>query len=128
MLKITIHDTPDCLRFQLEGRLVGAWVAELEQCWRTAASIGGGRNVVIDLKDVTFIDDSGKRLLSGLRHKGATFSARDAMTRAIVEEVTSGGRLNPEHRKRIELSGVSMTAAHAGGSHREAAFSRTERE
>ena len=39
MLKITIHDSPEALTFQVEGKLVGAWAKELEQAWKTAASI-----------------------------------------------------------------------------------------
>ena len=39
MLRITVHDTPETLTFQLEGKLAGPWVRELEDCWqRTMAS------------------------------------------------------------------------------------------
>ena len=77
MLKITLHDRPESLRFQLEGRLIGAWVRELEQCWTTAASVRGDRKAVFDLTDVTFIDDSGKELLGRLAQDGAEFAADD---------------------------------------------------
>ena len=36
MLRITIHDDPGSLTFQLEGKLAGPWVAELEDCWQKA--------------------------------------------------------------------------------------------
>ena len=32
MLRITVHDNPESLTFQLEGRLAGPWVRELERC------------------------------------------------------------------------------------------------
>ena len=35
MLKITVYDTASQLRLALEGRLAGAWVWELDQCWHT---------------------------------------------------------------------------------------------
>jgi anti-anti-sigma regulatory factor len=90
MLRITLHDSPTVLRFQLEGKLVGPWVAELRRSWQTAWSVQAGRKLVIDLTDVAFIDDSGKQLLSELYELGAQFVARQPLTRAIVEQVQHG--------------------------------------
>jgi hypothetical protein len=36
MLKITMLDAGDRVRLELEGKLSGAWVPELEECWRTS--------------------------------------------------------------------------------------------
>ena len=88
MLRITLHDSPDALRFQLEGKLVGPWVSELEQSWRTASSVQADKKLIVDLKDVTFIDDSGKELLRRFCESGAEFIACEPLTRAIVEQVT----------------------------------------
>jgi hypothetical protein len=33
MLRITLHDNPESLTVQLEGRLAGPWVREVEDCW-----------------------------------------------------------------------------------------------
>ena len=35
MLRITIHDNLQALTFQLEGRLAGPWLRELEECWQS---------------------------------------------------------------------------------------------
>jgi hypothetical protein len=32
MLRITVHDNPGALTFQLEGKLAGPWVREVEEC------------------------------------------------------------------------------------------------
>jgi len=37
MLKITLQSDAGVAVFQLEGRLAGPWVKELERCWRSAA-------------------------------------------------------------------------------------------
>ena len=37
MLRITVHDTQQALTFQLEGRLAGPWVSEVEECWQRTA-------------------------------------------------------------------------------------------
>ena len=89
MLRITVHDSPAVLRFQLEGKLIGPWVAELRQSWLTAQSVRAGRQVVIDLSDVAFIDESGKELLREFCECGANFVACEPLTRAIVEQVQS---------------------------------------
>jgi anti-anti-sigma regulatory factor len=87
MLRITVHDSPTALRFQLEGKLIGPWVAELRQSWLTAQSVRSDRQVLIDLTDVAFIDDSGKELLRELCNSGAKFIACQPLTRAIVDQV-----------------------------------------
>jgi anti-anti-sigma regulatory factor len=71
MLKLTIHDNVEMLRFQLEGRLAGPWVQELEQCWKTASSTLGRRALQIDLRHVTDMDDAGRDLLLQLHASGA---------------------------------------------------------
>ena len=35
MLRITVHDKPQVLTLQLEGRLAGPWLRELEECWKS---------------------------------------------------------------------------------------------
>ena len=64
MLKITLHDSSEELRFKLEGKLAGLWVGELQQCWRTASSTTQGRNTIVDLRDVDFVDPEGQSLLA----------------------------------------------------------------
>lgn len=72
MLKLTIHDNMEMLRFHLEGELAGPSVQELEQCWRTASSTLGSRALQVDLRHVTDMDEAGRSLLLQLRAKGAS--------------------------------------------------------
>jgi hypothetical protein len=87
MLRITVHDNPESLRFQLEGRLAGPWVRELEDCWRRAPA-GRRPAVRFDLVGVTFIDAAGKAFLAAMHRQGAEFLAADCLTRAVVAEIT----------------------------------------
>jgi len=94
MLRITMHDSPAALTFQVEGRLVGAWAKELEQSWKGMAHARANRSAIIDLTGVLFIDAEGKRVLTSLFREGASFCTagrcRTAgpMTEAIVSEIT----------------------------------------
>jgi anti-anti-sigma regulatory factor len=88
MLRITVHENPESLTFQLEGRLAGPWVGEVEEC-RQRTWAGRRRPAVrFDLAGVTFIDAAGKAYLAAMHRQGAEFVAADCLTRAIVAEIT----------------------------------------
>lgn len=94
MLKITVHDEPEALTFQVEGKLIGAWARELEQCWKTASSIRGRKAPIVDLTETLFIDEEGRRVLAALFREGAFFRTAGPMTGSIVAEIT-GRSTNP---------------------------------
>jgi hypothetical protein len=89
MLRITVRTNPEFLTFQLEGRLAGAWVKELEHCLRETQ--GRGRKSVprFDLTGVTFIDPVGKAFLAASHAEGARFIAVGCLMKAIVAEITA---------------------------------------
>jgi anti-anti-sigma regulatory factor len=70
MLKITLHEASGPLRMELEGRLAGAWVCELEHCWHTAQACHPNRTLAVDLTGVTFIDQAGRYLLQWMHRDG----------------------------------------------------------
>ncbi len=88
MLRITMHDRPEALTLQVEGRLVGDWAKELECCWRSTAQVRNNRAPIIDLSGVLFIDDEGKRVLTTLFREGAFFRTAGPMTKEIVSGIT----------------------------------------
>jgi anti-anti-sigma regulatory factor len=89
MLRISVHDNPESVTFQLEGRLAGASVWEAEEC-RQRTLAGRHRPAVrFDLTGVTFIDESGKAYLAAMHQLGAEFFAADCLTKSIVAEFTS---------------------------------------
>lgn len=88
MLKITIHDGAKIFRLQLEGRLATAWVTELEQCWKTAASTLHSKALLINLEDVSFVDGAGMTLLAEMHRAGAKFTAATPYQQEIVAEIT----------------------------------------
>ena len=97
MLRITVHDNPRTLTFQVEGSLAGPGLRELEACWRGA--LAGRRKPVVrvDLTGATFIDAEGKACLKAMHRQGAELIAADCLTKAAVAEITQtpladGGR------------------------------------
>jgi hypothetical protein len=88
LLKITIHDGPEALTFQVEGKLIGAWARELEQCWKRAVSVPNRKALIVDLTETLYIDEEGKRVLQKLFRDGAFFRTAGAMTSSVVDEIT----------------------------------------
>ena len=86
MLRITTKTEALKTTFELEGKLAGAWVGELERCWR---EISSGQAVKVSLEAVTFIDDDGKKLLARLHESGAELNASGCMNKCIVQEIIS---------------------------------------
>jgi len=87
MLKITNSGTVDEERWIFSGQRAGAWVAELRSNWEQVRDRSGGRRYVIDLRDVTLIDESGEGLLGELRNDGAEFVAKGVYTKHILENL-----------------------------------------
>jgi anti-anti-sigma regulatory factor len=88
MLKITVHDTAGQLRLELAGRLAGAWVCELEQCWHTARANHLHRPLTVDLTSVTFIDQAGRYLLQLMHHDNVRFVTSSLMWHDLIDHIT----------------------------------------
>ena len=110
MLRITMQESPEALTFLVEGKLVGDWAKELEQCWKQTASIRGHRALIIDLSETLFIDEEGRRVLAKLFREGAFFRTACPMTESIVSEITG----KPNGRPRGALLQCVLLLA-AGG-------------
>ena len=89
MLKIMNSATGNEERWILSGQLAGPWVPELRSNWDQVRDRSCGRKYVIDLSDVTLIDDSGEGLLGELRDEGAELVARGMYTKHLIENIKS---------------------------------------
>jgi ABC-type transporter Mla MlaB component len=92
MLRITVHDEPGALTFQLDGRLAGPWVRVLEECWQSALARQRKLILRVDLTGVTSIDAAGQAHLAAMHREGAEFVAADCLTKAVVAEITGSRR------------------------------------
>ena len=86
-MKIQVKELDDQVILQVEGRLAGAFVPELEDCWRTARSRQSGLGITLDLKDVTCIDRSGRHLLQLMHSDGVGFVRATLPVQDILEEI-----------------------------------------
>jgi hypothetical protein len=87
MLKVTIKQIDSDETWELEGRLSGDWVKELERCWKERVSPEGSV-LQVHLKAVSYIDPAGKQLLTEMHGRGVEIRGCGCMTKALVEEIT----------------------------------------
>ena len=86
MLKITVSETSAETRWILQGRLVGVWVDELRTSWKKKPRKQNAVPCVIDLNDVTFIDQRGERLLRAMSKRGVQFIATGIYIKYLIQE------------------------------------------
>ena len=91
MLRITLNNGSDRLELKLEGKLAGAWVPELEECWRKATLNRRGYTLWVDLAGVDYVDTAGGYLLALMHQAGARFVASGYAMLALVEEIETRG-------------------------------------
>jgi hypothetical protein len=85
VLKITRTETPVEERWILQGRLVGLWVSELRRCWKTTHRADNNLKCIVDLNEVTFIDEKGERLLRTMSKQGARFIATGVYIKHVLQ-------------------------------------------
>jgi ABC-type transporter Mla MlaB component len=85
MLRITIKKEESSEVWELEGKLSGEWVCELDRVWKERSPQAGSTEV--HLKAISYIDPAGKELLAEMRQQGAEIRGCGCMVRAFVEEI-----------------------------------------
>ena len=87
MFKLSIVETRGQRRLVLEGKLVTPWTTEVESAWRSAGEQLGGRKLIVDLANVTFISRDGENTLFKMMRAGAKFSCGDVLTRHVLKQL-----------------------------------------
>ena len=103
MLRITIHEDDKACRLELAGRLEGPWVLETEYAWRSSLRLG--RQIELDMRQLTRVDDAGRELLSAMHLAGARLIVEGVWMKSVIEEITGeqplGGSMRKAGRKRF---------------------------
>ena len=87
MMRIQMKEVAGQLILQVEGRLAGAFVPELENCWQAARADQPNRKISLDLKSVTCIDHAGRYLLQLMHSTGVGFLRAGLAIQDILEQV-----------------------------------------
>jgi len=97
VLKISIVEGRKHRRLVVEGKLALPWSDELKAACERAGSGLNGRELVIDLKNVTPISQQGENLLLELMKQGVRFRGCGVFTNEILKQVARRLRRNGAH-------------------------------
>ena len=98
MLRIMLHQDGSQCRLELAGRLCGPWVGETERVWRSAPC--SGKQIEVDMREVTGVDDDGRALLAVMHQSGARLFAKGVWMTALIEEITGARPFNGAKQQR----------------------------
>lgn len=87
MLRISVMNGSRTTRLKLEGKLAHEWVSEAEKAWSALSALNGRKRVVIDLLEVSFVDEPGRQLLAAMHRAGAELLGSGPMISALIEEI-----------------------------------------
>jgi hypothetical protein len=88
MLRISTYDTDREFVMKLEGALAGAWVGELDAFWREAAWALRGRQLRVDVRDVSHVDAAGRALMTTMYLEGVRFITAGCVMPEVVREIS----------------------------------------
>ena len=87
MLRISVMNEPGITRMKLEGKLAHEWVDEARNAWAGLPEANGEAGIVVDLLNVSFVDDAGHQLLAEMRHGGAELMGSGPLMSALIDEI-----------------------------------------
>jgi len=92
VLKISSVETRKERRLVLNGSLISPWTAELQTAYDRAKANLNGRELVINLNDITTISQEGENILISLMNKGTKIRCRGVFTKLMVRHLASRAR------------------------------------
>jgi hypothetical protein len=99
MLKISILDSKKQRRLILEGKLIAPWTTELQRTCDEAKQSLGGREIAVELKNLTVISQEGEDLLASLMHQGTKILGGCLFATEVLRKLR--GRARTQHHDPI---------------------------
>ena len=86
-MKISIIEGRNQRRLVLEGKLIAPWAAELRPAYQQAAADLDGRELVVEVKNMTAINQAGENVLLELIKRGVKFRGYGVFTKHILKQI-----------------------------------------
>ncbi|HLJ88865.1 MAG TPA: hypothetical protein VKZ53_18745 [Candidatus Angelobacter sp.] len=87
MLKISIVDVRAQRRLVIEGKLIAPWADELRRAWEQAKAGLNGRELVVEVKDLTAINQAGENILLEFMKHGVNLRGYGVFTRHLLRQL-----------------------------------------
>jgi len=92
MLKISTMEIRNQRRLVLEGKLIWPWTTELRRACEHAWKNLEGRELIIDLKNLTVISQQGEYLLAALMNEGIKVRSSGVFAKRVVRQLVRQAR------------------------------------
>jgi anti-anti-sigma regulatory factor len=83
---------------KLEGKLAHEWVDEARHAWKATWEMSCKAGFLVDLLNVSFVDDAGHQLLAEMRHAGAELMGAGPLMSALIDEIEEAETVNEEEQ------------------------------
>jgi len=87
MLRILAIEDSNEQRLVLEGKLIAPWTTEVRSACERARQNLEGRELIVDLKNLTVISEQGEDLLAALMSEGVKFRCRGLFAKHVLRQV-----------------------------------------
>jgi anti-anti-sigma regulatory factor len=91
MLRFSYFRSEDGEEWNLSGEISGAWVYDVRAVWRRIRHYTRPRQALVNLKEVTFIDEAGEQLLAEMQREGADFVTAGIEHEHLLANLRSSG-------------------------------------
>ena len=92
MLKISIVEARNKRRLLVEGRLIAPWSAELISACDKARESLDDRELLVELNNITAINQEGENGLIALMNEGVQFRGRGVFTKQVLRQLARRAR------------------------------------
>ena len=98
MLRISILEGQNERRLIVEGKLVAPWSAELKTACDKARVDLGGRELVVDVRNLSVISQEGENVLLDLINQGVRFRCCGVFTKQVLKQLARRMRRTSRRR------------------------------
>jgi hypothetical protein len=96
MFKVSVIESRNQRRLVLEGKLIAPWAEELRTACEVARSDLDGRELVVEVKNLTAINQAGENVLLELMQQGVKFRCCGIFTKHVLKVLARRARIDGE--------------------------------
>ena len=94
MFRVSVIESRNQRRLVLEGKLIAPWADELRTACDVARSDLDGRELVVEVKNLTAINQAGENVLLELMQQGVKFRSCGVFTRHVLKVLARRARID----------------------------------
>ena len=99
MLRISVREGRNQRRLLLEGKLIAPWATELRTACEKAKTDLDGRELVVEMNNLSAISQDGENVLLDLLSEGIKFRCHGVFTKLILKQLARRARANVQGAK-----------------------------